>query len=293
MLHSADTVKKEGVKGQWDAFKPVLGTFISNGVVKFKDSKKPLLDLARLLQVSTAPATVASPTPVLVAAVQVESQNGDGSDKAVAPAQVANGDVQHKAGAKRPKKRAALEKERKEAKKRRMAAGAEGIADAAFTSVDVFDLTEKIGKKKKNKGGVSKTPGDDQEVVVVAPPETSTESAAASDPDSPTKKKKKKKKTEANKSDPSADSTTGACDVEPDAVAVSGKKRKEKPACQENHVDQSVEHTLPKKKSKKTSTIPAPEPVDAVSSTMHNDVKKKQKKKRLVSDESKETTASV
>lgn len=148
----------------WEPLKGAIAAFATTGLSKQKDLKKSFTTLVRLFGVTV------SSVPALVA------QQGQSSKAPVRKLEVAqtNGGKNEKQPAAGPSKkrtkRDVIEKEKKEAKKRRMEASSEGLAaDAVFSRVDVevadaaeAESVDNTGvdqpqQKKKKKKTISKS----------------------------------------------------------------------------------------------------------------------------------------
>lgn len=168
-----DVAKLDDVKAMWEPLKSALPSFMIRAVGKSKELKKSYLLLARALQISqvvpaavtvdsslkTAPASTDTAVTVAVADVlQVDSKSDKRTEK------------------KGTKESYEASKNRKEAKKRRMAAAAEGVDDITFTEIDIsevdptFDGEEEPKRKKKKQVNECATEGNELELPVQAKP---------------------------------------------------------------------------------------------------------------------------
>jgi len=184
-------VKLDDFKQLWEPVKTALPSLLSKGAVKAKELKKSFTTLARVMEVSLdIPASEAVVTTTTAATVEVAS--------------TADVDVKEKPAKKKQRKSLEKNKERTEAKKRRIAAAAEGVGDMTFAvagfAEEVTAEEESVQepkKKKKKKEKPAKeavTNGIEEEAVAETVTEDVQMEVAQSEVVEEKKSKKKKKK---------------------------------------------------------------------------------------------------
>merc|ERR1712071_107064 len=160
-------VKLDGAKELWQPLQTALPLLPSRGVVKQKELKRSFTALARVLQIAH---TIPSDEPDTV--VTTEAPVSATKDDSIADTVTDAVDTKEKPKKKKSKNSFEGSKDRSEAKKRRLAAAAEGVVDVTFAvdgfaeAVDDGEPAKKRSKKDKKKKGKPKVQEEEAEEAV-------------------------------------------------------------------------------------------------------------------------------